>query len=395
MTYFDELEREPWRFDFFAMMRRIERSLGGALDNEEAVGVLHPLHRAGLPRPRIGDSASRKEEVIKARGRVLGISLGQDPWMAFPASNVCEIQWRPRQAMKAIKADTLAEFEDATIPPEPDRIHIVVRFLGLLGPQGPLPLPTTEEAHGWLLEDDSSFAHFLDLFNNRFLQLFYRTWADARPIAQHDRADCDRFKDYVNSVIGIGSPAFAGLDAVPSGISLYAGLLGAKAKSASRLCAAIRGLFGVDVEIGQLIGSWLTFDEDERSSLGSRNSTLGDGLFLGASSFSVQDKICVRLYVRDMAQYERFLPYQDGCRAVYDFMFFCIGHEIDWDLELSLPAAEVTAIRLGQSGKLGWTSWMSPNYAPDERRCDAHFNPAARARPPGQSAARRDEKVAR
>ena len=31
VTYFDELEREPWRFDFFDMMRRIERSLGASL----------------------------------------------------------------------------------------------------------------------------------------------------------------------------------------------------------------------------------------------------------------------------------------------------------------------------------------------------------------------------
>ncbi|MGH6811163.1 MAG: type VI secretion system baseplate subunit TssG [Methylocella sp.] len=380
MTYFDELEREPWRFDFFDMMRRVERSLGTALPAPPVSGNSRTAVPIRVPRPRIGDSGSRREEVIQVRGRGLSVSFGQDPWMVFPASNICELQWRPTKLADVIKRDIEAESEAEEVALEPDRIHIVVRFLGLLGPQGALPLATTEEAHGWLVESDPSFAHYLDVFNNRFLQLFYRAWADSRPIVQHDRVDCDRFREYVNSVIGIGSPAFANLDTVPRGISLYAGILGSQTKSASRLCSVIRGLFDVDVEIVQLVGSWLTFDEPERSSLGCRNSMLGDDFLVGAASFSVQDKILIRLFVKDMDRYRRFLPHGADCRALVDLLFFYVGNEIDWDTELALPARYVTAVRLGLSGELGWTSWMSPNYAPDEHRCDARFNPAERAR---------------
>ena len=73
------------------------------------------------------------------------------------------------------------------------RLALFVRFLGLLGPQGALPLAITEEAYGWSLAGDDAFPRFLDVFNNRFLQLFYRAWADARPIAQHERPEDDRF----------------------------------------------------------------------------------------------------------------------------------------------------------------------------------------------------------
>jgi type VI secretion system protein ImpH len=48
----EEIHEEPWRFDFFAVMRRLERS--------------YP------DRPRIGDAASRREEYVV---------LGQDPYM--------------------------------------------------------------------------------------------------------------------------------------------------------------------------------------------------------------------------------------------------------------------------------------------------------------------------
>jgi len=384
VTYFDELEREPWRFDFFDMMRRVERSLGTPLPARSVSGDSRTTAPMREPRPRIGDSGSRREEVIQVRGRDLSVSFGQDPWMVFPASNIYELQWRPTKPADVIKRAIEAEFDSGEVAPAPDRIHIVVRFLGLLGAQGALPLATTEEAHGWLVERDPSFAHYLDVFNNRFLQHFYRAWADARPIIQHDRVDYDRFREYVNSVIGIGSPAFANLDTVPRGISLYSGLLGAQVKSASRLCGVIGGLFDVEVEIDQLVGSWLTFDEPERSSLGSRNSVLGGDLLVGAASFSVQDKIQVRLFVKDMDRYRRFLPHGADCRALVDLLFFYIGDEIDWDIELALPARHVTPVRLGLSGELGWTSWMSPNYAPDEHRRDARFNPAERARREGE-----------
>ena len=60
----------------------------------------------------------------------------------------------------------------------------------------------------WSLTRDDAFPRFLDIFNNRFLQLFFRAWADARPIAQHDRPEDDRFVAYIGTMIGIGSPPY-------------------------------------------------------------------------------------------------------------------------------------------------------------------------------------------
>jgi type VI secretion system protein ImpH len=155
-------------------------------------------------------------------------------------------------------------------------------------------------------------------------------------------------------------------------------LLGAQSKSASRLRYAIRGIFGVEVEIDQFVGSWLDFDEGERSLLGARNSGLGTDLLLGKSCFSVQDKIRIRLFMNDLDTYRKFLPEGSACEALVDLVFFYVGDELEWDVELALPGRCVTPVQLGQSGALGWTTWSSPNYGPDEYRCDARFNPAER-----------------
>jgi type VI secretion system protein ImpH len=354
VTYLEQLEQEPYRFDFLDVLRRLERTLARPADPAAASNT-----SSLRARPRIGDSATRRDEMLLLAGIEYRLSLGQQPYLDFPASNVAQVTVDRQSSRRTIR--------------------ILSKFLGLLGPQGALPLPTSEEALSYYLARDEAFPRFLDLFNHRFLQLFFRSWADARPIVQNDRPDCDRFSDYVRSMIGIGSGAFAGLASVPRGIGLYAGLLGAQAKSASRLRFAIRGLFGVEAEIDQFVGTWLEFDESERSVLGGRNSGLGTDLLVGKSSYSVQDKIRIRIFVSDMGQYRRFLPPGEDLQKLFDLVFFYIGEELEWDVELALPGRSVEPVELGKCGALGWTSWMAPNFAADEYRRDARFNPAEQA----------------
>lgn len=331
MSFTTELQAEPWRFDFFAVLRRLERSFPD--------------------RPRIGDSASRRDEYV---------ALGEDPYLDFPASNLSKVE------------------RDAH-----GRLRVLSKFLGLLGPQGALPLATTEEAYGWLLARDDAFPRFLDILNHRFLQLFFRAWADARPVAQHDRPQADRFETYVGAMIGLGSPPYRGQDAVSDLAKLaFAGLMGPQAKSASRLRGLVRGLFGVEAEIDEFVGSRLPFDEEERSLLGRRHSGLGVDMLLGASVFSIQDKIRIRVFTPTIAQFRRFLPTGDRCEPLADLVFFYIGEALDWDIELAIPAGAVEPMRLGSFGQLGWTSWVAPNWTATDTtmRCDARFHPADRLR---------------
>ena len=93
----------------------------------------------------------------------------------------------------------------------------------------------------------------------------------------------------------------------------------------------------------------------------------------------------VRIFVDDLKAYALFLPEGDRCEQLVDLIFFYVGDEFEWDLELALPASSVQPVVLGLSGALGWTTWMAPNYPTDSHRCDARFSPAERVR------ARRDK----
>lgn len=312
----------------------------------DVFNVLRAIERATPNLPRVGDSARRSQD---------GVTLGQDPFLAFPDSNVSR-----------------AKLEDS------GRLAIYVRFLGLLGPQGALPLAVTEEAYLWQNEHDEAFARFADLFNQRFLQLFFRAWADARPIAQHDRPDTDRFHDYLASIVGIGTGAFRGIDTVPDiGKLAYAGLLAPRVTSASRLRAFIADFFGVHVEIDEFMPMRLPLDPSEQTQLGAQNSALGRDIVVGATVLSFQDKFRIRIFATSLAEYETFLPRGALAQKLADAVRFYLGDELEWDVELALPTQEAPPAQLGRSGRLGWTGWMSPDRAPspDPYRRDARFRP--------------------
>lgn len=331
MSWREDIKAEPWRFDMFNVLRRLERC--------------HP------DRPRIGQNATLREACVR---------LGQNPFLAFPASN-----------LDAVRVDEAGTF------------HVMVRFLGMLGPQGPLPLATTAEALEWSSMREDAFARFLDIFNDRFIALFYRAWADVRPIAQHERPAQDRFGDYVGSHIGLGRAIFRGLDAVPDAQKLaHAGLMAPAAKSASRLEFLLAGVLGLDARVEEFVGTRLAVEPADQTRLGLANSRLGEDAMAGAGVFSVSDKIRIRIRTPTFAAYRRLLPAGDHAVPLVDLVLFYLGDALEWDMELALPAREVPPLRLDGGGALGWTSWLAPEAAPaaDQERADAHFNLAERVR---------------
>lgn len=332
MSYRSGLRDEPWRHDFFRTLRELERS--------------------APEKPRIGSSTVPSEDVV---------TLGQDPFLEFSDSNLQEY----------------AQAESG-IP------NIRTRFLGFFGPQGSLPLTTTVEAYTWSQQHDPSFARFTDILGNRFQQLFYRAWADARPIAQYERPADDRFFRYVGTGAGIGTPSYRNRDRVDDIAKVgFAGLVGSQVKSASRLGQLISGVFGIAVEIVERVGSWLVFEPADRMALGSRGGSLGSDAVLGIRAYGINEKIRIRIDAISLEQYRRFLPTGDLSEKLTDLVFFYLGHRYDFDVELGLRSDLASPVRLGQSGELGWTAWVAPQTVESGNETyirDARFNPLERRR---------------
>ena len=312
-----DVATEPWAHDFFALLRRID--------------ALRP------DAPRTGQARRPGQEALR---------LGQVPELDFAPAALARFEWRDG------------------LPP-----RLGVRFFGLLGPQGPMPLHFTEyvrdrqHQHG-----DFALVHFLDIFHHRLLSLFYRAWAQAQPTVHLDRPADARYGAWLGAAAGL--PAADAADAAVSAAALafHAGHLSARTRNPEALRKVLSQHFGVGVVVDAHVGHWLTIDPADRSALGHAAnriertqrapSTLGRQANAGSKVWDRQSSFRLHLGPLTLAAYESFLPGGSAWRALLGWVRLLAGPSLRWDLQLSLRPDARPAPVLGGNAQLGVHGWL-------------------------------------
>lgn len=304
---FDALDREPWAHDFFAVLRRIE-GLSGHL-------------------PRLGAALRPSAEAVR---------LGQDPELDFAPAAVMSFR------------------SSGSAPP-----RLGVRFLGLFGPMGPLPLHLTEYARDRLRNHgDATFASFADVFHHRMLLLFYRAWARAQPAVQADRPGDDQFAKWIGAFFGQAPAPFRRADSVPDAAKCHvSGHLARPTRNAESIAKVLRQYFGVPVRVEPYVGHWMRLRDEDRSRLGGagarRRAALGVSAVAGGKVWDRQYKLRLHLGPLSHAEYRRFLPGQRSMIELRDWMRQLLGFEMLWDLRLVLEGREVPPLTAGAGHRPG------------------------------------------
>ncbi len=304
------LEKEPYRFGFYAALRELE--------------CLNKI------RPRIGYAARPVDDPIR---------LGQTPSMQFAPSTISSF------SSKAGAAHRLKVF-----------------FFGLFGPNGPLPLHLTEYTLNRLRDaKDSTLADFADMFHHRLLCLFYRAWADKEPVVQFDRPENDRFSFYLGSLLGIGLSSLRNRDEIPDQTKHhFVSHFGCHTKHSEGLISILQDFFQVPASIREFIGEWLTIPKTSYCLLNNDPTTgqLGMSAIIGVKSWQCQHKFRIILGPLTLNEYEDFLPTGIRLKKLLGIVKNYLGLEFNWDLNLILKKEEVPLMQLGKYGRLGWTTWL-------------------------------------
>jgi type VI secretion system protein ImpH len=327
----------------------VERQLadaGAAMDFFQALRLLENAHP---DKPRIGASLRPRDDAVR---------FGRDPSLGFEPGAVTGFT----PAMGDAKA------------------RLAVNFMGLFGPNGPLPLHLTEYArdrarnHG-----DDTLVAFLDVFHHRMVSLFYRARAAADPAISLDRPDSDRFADYVGSLFGIGTPAMRGRDEIGDFAKLhFAGLMANQRRPAAGLVTILRAYFKLPVEIEQFVGHWMKIPLDGQTRIGmeDRGNRLGTSAVLGKKVWDCQHKFRLVIGPLDYADYERMLPGGASMTRLVDWVKSYAGTVLDWDVRLVLKRPDVPPLQLG-ARRLGWTTYLASGPAARDAR-QLLINPTAR-----------------
>ena len=305
--------REGW--GFLPYLRHLEQNARGA--------------------PPIGRNARLKDELAL---------IGQDPFLSFPDANLSHLG-RAKNGKPVVRC----------------------RFMGYFGPQGALPLNMTEEVMRWCIGGDTAFVDFADIFATRFIQLYYRTWSDGRAITQFDHPDQYRFEQYLHAQAGLGSPAMLGTGAVDDVHRLrLTPLTMGRVKSATKLRKMLEVHFKTDIEVEEMVPTWMNFEPDSLTRIGQQGSTLGRDIHLGSRVRSISEKIRLHLRLPTLDRYRAFLPGQKNHAQLRDLVFTYLGKTLEVDVILWLPAGQIMPAKIGESAELGYMAALPESRGPED-----------------------------
>lgn len=249
--------------------------------------------------------------------------------------------------------------------------RVTIANLGLMGPEGPMPLHMTR----WVLDrlsqrwfagadalqtSDTTFVDFVNILQHRVISLFYRAWADAHPAVQVERAVGGRVLAMLEAMAGIGMPgvhndANPELDAVRL---RQAASLANQVDGPERLTLFLAEAFGIRVELNEFVASWMTVPMPLQSRVGRDYAELGRSATIGPRTFSRQNRIQLRLGPLGLAEYNAFLPGGGRLAILKRAIRDLIGESLDVDVCLVLATGEVPPVKIG-SVQLGRTTWLS------------------------------------
>jgi len=322
-AFIERLQAMPWRYGFLTLLRRI-----GADPQIDLIGTAR----------RPGAEPFR---------------LGQQPSLIFA----------PR--------------EIASVGQTGGRLKVRLFGLGMLGPNGPLPIHVTEIARDREESGhDTTLVNFLDLFHHRYLTLLYRTWASAQATAGLDRPDNERFSFYVASLTGLDIDEIDHRPLPPHARLAASAHLVREARNPDGLRSTLARYFNVPVAIEEYVFHWIELDPADCCRLGVSGSSaqMGLGAMPGTRVPDRQNKFRIVIGPLPLDQYLRLTPQGADLPKLIEWVRAFIGHEFCWELELRIMAHSAAPAVVGGSQRLGWSGWLGP--APtDEPTVGMRFEP--------------------
>lgn len=303
----EHVKAEPWRYGFLSLMRRIG-----------ANAAIDPIGTARRP----------VAEPFR---------LGQQPSLAFAPREMADVQ------------------EHA------GRLKLRLFGLGMLGPNGPLPIHVTEMAKD--REDgrrDTATVDFFDIFHHRFFTLFYRTWASAQAAAGLDRKDDERFSFYVASLTGQDTEEI-GRRPLPSHARLAASAhLVRESRNPDGLRATLERYFGVPVAIEENVFHWIAIDPADQGRMGHPGSaaTMGYGAILGRVAPDRRHRFRIVIGPVNLDAYLRFTPQGRDLPRLVEWVRAFVGYELEWELELRIKPDSAPPAVMGGGQRIGWSGWL-------------------------------------
>lgn len=319
----------------------------------------------GQPRPDLGFSNPDPETIgffeLLRRLERDGLRFGRSGGAALEPARLGQ------RARLAMSTRDIASYQP---PGDTTPAKVEVEVLGLLGPEGAMPLHMTRwimarQSERWFssgqerVTADTTFLDFVNMLQHRQLAFYWRAWADMHPEVGVEHKGGDRVSRLVETLAGIGLPGLREANARTADPDLalrQATSLGQQVNGVERLTGYLSDLLDVPVRLVEFVGHWLEIPERLQTRLGQAFNGLGRGAMVGARVFQRQDRAELRLGPLSLPRYLALISDNRALAAIRRAIRFVAGADIEYDLRLVLAADEVPEPRLGKValGRNGW-----------------------------------------
>lgn len=245
---------------------------------------------------------------------------------------------------------------------ESDRLNIIIRCLGMLGPNGALPTVLTEHTIRRVRsKKDKTLYAFVNMLQHRLFTLFYRAWALNRPSVDYTWGKASKYRNHMAALAGVHDVHEEHPCQIePRAFLYYCGLFSSYTANRDDLVAFLRDYFDVPVELTEFVGNWLVISKADRARLGrlKNTTTLGVNLVLGERIWNAHLRYRIHIGPVDHDDFLRFLPNHPSFYRLKDSLQKYVGSQYDCILTMALRAESVPSISLGKKSFLGWNTWM-------------------------------------
>lgn len=306
------LLREGYRFDFFQAVYLITRMFPHA--------------------PEPGETTGFFDEPVRLR---------PSSALVFPSADVKDVHTITRA-----DADPL--------------VYVTTTFMGLYGVDASLPShfhDVIEQRQG----NTEALRAFLDIFNHRVYAFFYRAWKKYRPSLHRPQHSKERRLDEHRflSLAGLSNiPELSTAPVPPMRLASFAGRLRSRTRTAEGLAALLNGLLDdILVEVEENVPRWIPMTNPP--ALGESDGIrLGVNATIGETVYDQSSKFRVKLGPVKPDVYLSLLPGGKRAQKVDWLIRLYAPDHLDYDIELTLDAGDVTGVSLGDDGQLGLSTFL-------------------------------------
>lgn len=245
-----------------------------------------------------------------------------------------------------------------------EKYDLFITFMGLVGQAGVLPNHFTELMLERLDAKDNGLKAFLNIFEDRIINLFYQSWEQSRFYLALEQGEDTRAQRIINLIHSLTGQPIAIESETDKNIRLfYSGLYTKKNRPKGALEVLLSDYFLLPVKVIENQGRWFSLETEDVTKISRKkqNNYLGVNAVVGHRVWYIQNQFKIQVNADSYEVFKKLLPNRPMLKKLRSMVSEYIGMEFQFVLEVLVNKKTIPLTKISKKNhaQLGWNSWLN------------------------------------